>query len=791
MRSATDAAVNHKSDKIIEPSTYRPDIDGLRALAVVSVVAYHVNPAWLPGGFVGVDIFFVISGYVVTSSLSGREKDGLSWDIFISFYGRRLKRLLPASLAMVCLASLCMTILMSPAYQYIEMYYQSGMFGLVGLSNIFYSTLKVDYFDSKKDGGQDMNPFLHTWSLGVEEQFYLITPLLSLLSSCVSSKVGNPQFISMVVLSIVALCSIALSWWLSFTAQMQAFYLLPTRFWELAAGVLLFKFEALRSNTLDDAFTQSAASLQVVTVLLLGAALYLTPNSAGFPFPFALPAVCGAVCFITSGKKGYLNKILSQSFVVLVGKASYSIYLFHWPCLVFFKWTVGLESWGMMTACLLSFSLLATLSYTCIEKPIRHWRPTKHTTVFAVFLAAILLSEMWLQLLQSSGESIYPTPPFAPQPSTLSVSHHIHVPGTCGAKQPLYGCRTTVPTLYTACGAQNETDATMRDLSECLPQVSRSQEDDFNLKAAECNILTDDRDVNSIKFQNVGRCLGASATRSKSAIFLIGDSHAAHHSFGFTNVFSQHFLVRYYVASGFGYRPSSKDPVDQLYASKVDHMLMDMLRPGDIVVHAKMAHRKPGSLEHDVLSLDRLVSASGAALLLLGDIPENANNGCIWDCTPTWLNLSAPLICERSLSDVRKALEPDNQVYSNLAKKSNGTYFFDPSYLFCDSMTCGAFIPGTTLGAKWDSGHMTLGASVYLAHFIADFLNEQNLLNLPEQPTGNIEAAAALQVSVAHAPKNHMRLRRFKGSHLLQTAWSEETCSLALATMTAYNSTSR
>jgi len=637
-----------------------------------------------------------------------------------------------------------------------------------------------------------MNPFLHTWSLGVEEQFYLITPLLSLLSSCVASKVGNPQLNSVILLCTIALFSMALSCWLSFTASTAAFYLLPSRFWELAAGVLLCKFEALQSNMLGDTDIQIAkAILQVVALLLIGASLLLTPSAVGFPFPFALPAVCGAMCFIASGEGAYLNTILSQSSVVLLGRASYSLYLFHWPVIVFFKWTMGLESWAVRVACLLSFTLLTTFSYTYIEKPTRYWRTNKQTTIFAVMLAAVCASEIWMQLLRSSTETIYLAPDFPPQPSTLSMSHKI--PGMlCGASRPIYVCRANTPTLYKACGAQSEIDAktgggATHHSPDCLPQFGRKQtiEKSVEYHKSPCVIWKHSGQLASIKLQNAGQCFGASASRSKNAIFLVGDSHAAHHIPGFESVFSQHFLLRHLISLGSGYKPSSPDPFDRLFAAKVNHVLMATLRPGDIVVHSRITQKNN---EHDLAILGRRVSAKGASLLLLGDIPANAGWAGLTACTPTYFNRTAMLGCERSLSEVREKYAAANQMYSKLAKNNKGTNFFDPSYLCCDRMTCGAFVPCTTVAAKIDQHQLTSSASVYLAHFVADFLNEQNLLNLAEHHESTLQVPGALQVSAEHAQRVPKRLRRFKGSNLLQTACSEETCS---AVPTAYNCTSK
>ncbi len=155
------------------PNVYRPSVDGLRAVAVIAVIINHLNPDWIPYGYLGVDVFFVISGFVVTLSLLHKPQTNFK-EFILGFYSRRVRRLYPALIVVVCISSLLALCVMHPGSQERLISLKTGMFSLAGLSNLFLLTQRTDYFGISAQ----MNLFLHTWSLGVEEQFYIIFPLL-------------------------------------------------------------------------------------------------------------------------------------------------------------------------------------------------------------------------------------------------------------------------------------------------------------------------------------------------------------------------------------------------------------------------------------------------------------------------------------------------------------------------------------------------------------------------------------------------------------------------------------
>ena len=398
-----------KHDTAVSKLGYRPDIDGLRAVAVAAVVLFHIEASWLPGGFIGVDVFFVISGYVVAGSLL-REQHESPGAFLAAFYARRLKRLMPALVATVLLTSLLMGMFIPSWSGGLDDYYVSGMWALIGWANQHFAFLPTGYFDEGPAGLQ-FNPFTHTWSLGVEEQFYLCFPCLVLLlfgnrvttdGCCSRLDLGRP----LVVLGATWLASFALCYYMSFSATSAAYYLLPSRFWQLMSGVILLVLHD--SGKLMDLGLMSSVLMEIVAVLCLSVAVVYTPGDHDFPLPWSLLAICGALATIASGAlprrelgplhTPLLRTALSRPWVVYVGKISYPLYLIHWPILAIFRWTETLEPWENKTAAATLMLFGAVILYHVIEAPFRSWRPRRRVHVFALFGLLVFGMELWLGL---------------------------------------------------------------------------------------------------------------------------------------------------------------------------------------------------------------------------------------------------------------------------------------------------------------------------------------------------------------------------------------------------------
>ena len=355
---------------------YIPEIDGLRALAVIGVLLNHLHGPLLPGGFSGVDVFFVISGYVVTKSLSSTPVTHFG-SYLAGFYGRRVLRILPALL--VCLAvTTALTVLFIPQSWLSNFIPVTGLAAIFGVSNIALLLANDGYFAPQAE----FNPFTHTWSLGVEEQFYLIYPLLLFLWLRWRE---SPSFWrrhgAQASLLSVGVASLILAIFFSVTNPDQAFYGLLSRFWQLAAGGLLFQvhWHGLRRwerNPLHRPVQQRYLPLlQLLGLLLIGLGFVVCEPGAT-PWPMGLLPVLGTLlmlhgCGIAPQPTPHLGRLLAAAPSRWLGIRSYGLYLWHWPVIVLLRWTVGLESTGLrILAAGLSLGL-AMISYALIENPIR------------------------------------------------------------------------------------------------------------------------------------------------------------------------------------------------------------------------------------------------------------------------------------------------------------------------------------------------------------------------------------------------------------------------------------
>ncbi|MET3650996.1 acyltransferase family protein [Dyella japonica] len=373
-RLATD--IPRMGNKVL----YAPYIDGLRAIAVLSVIAYHLNPHWLPGGFAGVDVFFVISGFVVAGSVGTLERLGLP-RFFLYFYSRRLTRITPALVVCLVATSAALALLIPEAWLS-RSNQETGLYAFFGLSN-FLLAQGTGYFSPVAE----FNPFTHTWSLAVEEQFYLVFPILFF------AWIYRRKFVSTALFAAGVVASFIAAIWLAHVDQTKAFYLTWGRFWELGVGVLLFQLMALRGHS----FTQAseprrwfALSGDLATLALLMGLVIAKSEKAPFPACILPVAATAAVLGFLHGRSGgFAAFLLTRSPLRFIGKISYSLYLWHWPVFVLFRWTTGLQSPAQMLAALAIVAILSTASYYWIEIPPR--RTARRLNQVAVVFAGIAL----------------------------------------------------------------------------------------------------------------------------------------------------------------------------------------------------------------------------------------------------------------------------------------------------------------------------------------------------------------------------------------------------------------
>ena len=374
---------------------YRPDIDGLRAVAVLSVVFYHAFPVWLKGGFIGVDVFFVISGYLISIIIFKNLESGSFR--FSEFYGRRIKRIFPALI--LVLGSCCLFgwfVLFPDEYSQLGKHLAGGS---AFISNIVLWD-ESGYFDTSAE----IKPFLHLWSLGIEEQFYILWPLVLWLAW---KKRANA--LSLIVVG--CLLSFGLNINNIHSDPSSTFYLPQTRAWELLAGSLLAYWSIYRSPSIDKIahITDSALcriffnpapspngntlknTLSITGIALIGSGLLYITKEDAFPGWWASLPVAGAFLIIAAGPDAWINKnILASRLFVWFGLISFPLYLWHWPLLAFARIIQGeVPAREIRIAAVFIAIVLAWMTYRFLERPLRNNKSRFKTPTLIILMASI------------------------------------------------------------------------------------------------------------------------------------------------------------------------------------------------------------------------------------------------------------------------------------------------------------------------------------------------------------------------------------------------------------------
>ena len=378
-------------------SSYRPDIDGLRAVAILSVLAFHAFPRTIPGGFVGVDVFFVISGYLIGGILLGALDSGRF--SLADFYSRRIKRIFPPLIIVLAVTYVFgWNLLLADEFKQLG---KDIAAGAAFVSNLV-SWSEAGYFDR----AAETKPLLHLWSLGIEEQFYIFWPII-LYAVHRKAKWILPALLTL------AAASFAFDLYMTSADPVGAFYSPASRCWELASGTLLAQWMRGRR----DAGASSAGRSGMLSNLLgaagfaiIVAACLMLDKTVRFPGAWALLPVAGALLVIYAGSAAWFNRVVLASRPALfIGLTSYAIYLWHWPLLAFLRISVSAEPtvWARCAAIALSM-LLAWLSYVFVESPIRAPGYNKRKVVLLCFALAIVAATGWWTYLQEGLKWRYP-----------------------------------------------------------------------------------------------------------------------------------------------------------------------------------------------------------------------------------------------------------------------------------------------------------------------------------------------------------------------------------------------
>ena len=342
---------------------YRPEIDGLRAIAVFAVIFYHaeififgINP--FKGGFFGVDIFFVISGYLISLLILNEIKTTGSFS-FINFYERRARRILPALffIMIISIPAAWMWLLPNSSVDYAKSL----------ISSVFFSSNFYFYFTNLEYAGESalLKPFLHTWSLSVEEQYYIIYPFILII--CI--KYFKKYLLGLLILGLIV--SLQFADWGSRNQPLLNFYILPSRGWELLAGAILAKLE-IDYGRINKKLLSNI--MPIIGIILIIVSILFYDDKVLHPSYYSLPPVIGVMLIIYfSHERGFVNNILSGKVLVGLGLISYSLYLWHYPIFAFSRITdfatLSIYKKLILGAAVIVFSIL---TYFLIERPFRN-----------------------------------------------------------------------------------------------------------------------------------------------------------------------------------------------------------------------------------------------------------------------------------------------------------------------------------------------------------------------------------------------------------------------------------
>jgi len=670
---------------------YRADIDGLRAVAVLSVLFFHAGFPAFGGGFVGVDIFFVISGYLITQILI-KSIDAGNFSI-ADFYKRRALRILPAYTAM-CLASATIAIWLLPPGPLID-FSESLLSSALFVAN-FYFAGQMNYFQS----AAEELPLLHMWSLSVEEQFYVIWPFAILMLSMLPSPRLRLFLVGAGTLGGAIFCE----WAIRNKSQTMVFFYTPFRAWELMIGALAAMSPVLKMNMRSSTVLSTSGVL-----LILGAVLFFEPRRPPFPGISALLPCLGAVLIIITGtfQSTVVHRLLSQRHIVLIGLLSYSLYLWHWPLFAFMRY-LNQGQLGLVLACVLCvMSLgLAYLSWRFIETPFR--KTKGRGSYFGNFGTPSVLGASVLTILLTAitAAALFYTNGLPSRASALALT----------ASEAL----DSQHSLTEKCLRERSPENSLLNLKGCVFG---------DLSKKPVAALWGDSHANAIlpafEKQFSGKSASFELLAMRSCTPIIGEEfepdytgRAARACHAFRD------LVAEYLAK-------SKE-IDVIYVSSYWSATLNRLRDleserssarsgADLDVNLDPEEIFKEMVKRRIVAPLREVEKK---VVLIGQPPHFEHGG--GRCLARKAFLNEPLSdCDQSLAEYMASVGKVN----GLLREIEGASFIDLEQIFCDSLKCSPY-PENTFAFR-DEHHLSVSGALLLAQ-----LN----LNIPLEPTVSIDA---------------------------------------------------
>lgn len=641
-----------------EAGTYRSDIDGLRAVAILVVVAFHVGVPGFSGGFVGVDVFFVISGFLITGLLV-REQDSSGRIDILDFYARRVRRIVPAmGLVLVAVMALGLAVLLPIGEQQA---FATSVQAVAGFaSNLYFKTVLSDYFRARANG----LPLLHTWTLAVEEQFYLIWPLALTMTAWLAgtARLGRRRLLAWLIAagslaSLVACATMTWRW------PQWTFFLTPFRAWEFGAGALIAFLP--RGVGISP---RRGVLLTLGGLAAIGAATALISGRTLFPGIAALLPVAGAAAVIAGGAaapSAGVTRLLGSMPMVAIGKVSYSWYLWHWPLLAL--WSVAtLKERSLAAGLLLALLalLLAGLTWRFVEEPVRRRRPGPFATRSGAVVAGVAILA-----------------------ACAALAGGLRVWADHGA---------TVTPQAAAAGAA------LRSRSKRL---------------SGCEIPVGSRDLGSMANCRRG------ALSPSTTVLLWGDSHARHLEPALTAMAQvAGYAVLYRVRSECGPRLSSPDRMFSARTFRVldckafNQAVLDSLPAAmaEGVVGVAIAARweaRPDHWREDLMEIVARLRARGLRVLLLADVPQYPVD------IPACVARRGWTACDLNRATVDAGRAAEVRFLKSLAASDPGVAVWDPVDTMCSPTVCSPVKAGAVLYG--DGGHLSRAGALSLADGLA------------------------------------------------------------------------
>ncbi len=627
---------------------YRGDIDGLRALAVLSVIIFHINSKLIPGGFLGVDIFFVISGYLITLILIKEVKQTNKINI-VNFYKRRIKRIVPALLFVLIFTFLAALIILLP--NDLLKLSESMIWSFFSSANIyFFSSIDTGYF---AEASNEL-PLLHLWSLGVEEQFYILWPFIILF---LIRYITTYKKIILIV-SILFISSLLLAQLTIIENHSFAYYMLPTRSWELLAGAIV----AIIVNSGFKIRNSISELMAFVGFLLIILSFIFVSESDPVPGIAALPVIIGATFLILSGvsNKTFIGKFLSFKLFVAIGLVSYSAYLWHWPILAFVRYLL-IEINFTVAVIIFTFTItMATISYFMVETPFRENKiSTKKIFIWYFIIPSLIIISLYgitSNIIKNKNELFFPW-------SQLKQVKSQALP----AYKYKYNCQYPL----------------------------------FDTKAYEDN-----------------RCVYPENSKNQN-VFLVGDSNAAHY-LGMLRVFADHygFNIRNATQSACPLLLDSKlqlDWIRQKYkkgCSIYRESVFEEMKKYDTVFigGSWIDYYNKDEFQKSFKKTIDMLSKNIKHIVLLAKVPvfPNYNKECEARST-RFINLDCNNLFTNNIPD-----NESNKFLQDIANNYKNIYYFNIRDQLCNNSQCSPYINNNSV--YYDKNHLSMKGSEQIGH---------------------------------------------------------------------------